>query len=460
MINLFKAIILRIVPLFEAIFNPLPKEQKVLNRINFSNPDDLKAKLGDRDVQLAMIDWVEKNLRPLENNQAYLKAARGTDEDKRNKINTETIEKILKVMTPYLLIGTPAHDLGHHFFDALGGAAIISNDPFIKKGYRNDVDAAFFGAMFHDCSTGVQHRYVDSEWELSHGEIASVIFYFNTGKLLSKNVRLLASYAIAAHLHAQKEITVKNGGVRKPWVDELISYRNKPVRLAVWITRWTDRLENGGDPATHLPRHALATLDGARVNGMDLHGVDWYDFKDQLRYLFTPMAIVTEIPVMKDGQPVMKDGVPVITKIPSMLQHLKGYAASADTLKISAYNKHDDKSKNMRELMDWKIKKSVELVDTVTNTQGTPDFNKFSDLMRMKSGNPITEICLETIKMVEDLWNLNTQEDQAHWAKGFELALESYADWLVTLTTKINEANDPTIKAFAPLVPDMLIKIL
>ena len=449
---------------FNTLFNfekSITDAQMPLCTINFQSPEDMKQKLQSRTIQLAMVDWVQNTLRPLENNANYLAVARGSKFDQHFVVDTATIKKVIEIMMPYVLLGTPAHDLGHHIFDALGGASLISDDPFIALAYRNEINGAFFGTMFHDSSTGVQHRYVDNEWELNHGEIAACIFYFNTMGLLPYNMRLLAAYAIAAHPHMLKEMPMKNGTVRKLWNDELFYDGDKPIRLAVWLTRWTDRLENGADSVSHLPRHTLAALDGARVNGFDLTGVDWFSFNDQLKFLFYPEAKTFEFPVLDDqGNPVLKDGVPVVTKIPTMLQSLQGYRISADTSKVSPYNQHDDKSKNMRRLMDWKIENSMKFVDLVTNTIGDVNFDKFVRLMRMKSGNPISQTNLDTIQMVRDLWSHNTPEDQAHWAYGFDLAYDSYFSWVNLLKIRINSATDPTIQAFAPLVPEMVNKIL
>ncbi|HCX26139.1 MAG: hypothetical protein UW96_C0020G0010 [Candidatus Collierbacteria bacterium GW2011_GWA1_45_15] len=425
----------------------------------FFTPEQLKEKLQDRAFQLEMVYWLESTIRPLENDALYLMVAHNRASTVR-PIDTACIQAVLDRLEAYILLGTPAHELGHHIFDALGGSAIISNDPFVAKAYQNEIDAALFGAMFHDNATGVQHRYIDNEWELNHGELAAWIFYHATEGLLIEPVRRLTAYAIAAHPHMTKEMTAKNGSVRKPWRDQIFTFGKTPVRLAVWITRWTDRLENGGDSATHFVRHALATIDGARVGGLDLHGVDWYNFNDQLKYIFTPKAIVTEIPVLdQDKKPVMKDNKPVVNKVPSMLQHLKGYASSALAFPYSAYNQHDHRSSVMTDLMSWKVANSVKFIDLVSNTTGIPNFELFIQLMQMKSGSPNSQLTTDTIKMMLDLWNLNTPEDQAHWAQGFQMALTSYYEWLQVLQNQISKATDPTVKAFQPLVPGLIARV-
>lgn len=426
---------------------------------SFYTPEELRQKLLDNAFQSEMIDWVENTLRPLENEAIYLMVAQDHPVTVR-PIDTACIQAVLNRLEPYILLGTPAHDLGHHIFDALGGSAIISNDPFLANAYRNEIDAALFGAMFHDNATGIQHRYIDNEWELNHGELAAWIFYHATEGLLIEPVRRLTAYAIAAHPHMTKEMTAKNGSVRKPWNDKLFFYGERPVRLAVWITRWTDRLENGGDSATHFPRHALASVDGARVGGLDLHGVDWYNFNDQLKFLFTPKAVVSEVlSLNQDGTPVLKDGKPVVNKIPSMLQHLKGYASSALAFPYSPYNQHDHRSPVMSHLMGWKVAHSSKFIEAVTITTGAPNFELFVNLMKLKSGYPNSQMTTDTIEMVRDLWKLNSPEDQAHWSLGFEMALNHYYEWLSELQHQISKATDPTVRAFQPLVPGMVARV-
>lgn len=452
--NIFKSVFAYFSHAWRAIFpapstksvstpTPTPEPQK---EHQIMTPELLKAKLQDRPYQLKLANWVENTLRPLEDDQKYLELCQAPN----TPLTTEVLKTIFKRLYPYIVLGTPAHDLGHHFRDALGGAAILAKDLFLRSAYRNDIDAAFLGAMCHDGSTGVQHRYVDNGWELNHGELMAYIFYHITADVLSEPLRRLTAYAIAAHPHSLKDATTTNGAVRKPWNDGLFYHEGRPIRISVWVTRWTDRLENGGDPAAHLARHTLASTDGALVDGMDLHKVDWYGFKNALKYLFTPDTIVTEVVITK------KDGTTEIQKIPSMLQHLKGYASSHDPARESAYNKHDGLSPSMTRLMLWKRAKSAEFINIVTTTTGTADFNVFEKLMRMVSGSPLNETGLKAIEMVRDLWNLNTPEDQAHWAGGFKMAQTSYYEWLAMLNDEIMNATDPTVKAFIPLVPEFI----
>lgn len=459
--NFFWFIFNALISFTKSILNSVPKEQKVLKSIDFSSPDDIKEKLKSRDIQLALIDWVNQNLRPLENDEVYLKVAKGSRLDKTFKVTTDTIQKIIDVMMPFTVLGTPAHELGHQIFISLSGAALIAKDPFIASCYRNEINGAFFSAMFHDNSSGVQHRYIDDEWELNHGELAACIFFFNTARLLPRNIRLIASYAMATHVHILENKIVNNRTIRKKWEDRIFYNGKTPVRTAVWITRWTDRWENGGDPATHLPRHTMAIVNGALVGGRDLFGINEYNLSDQLYSAFIPKTVITEVPVFeKDGLPAMKDGKQVVNKIPSMLKHLESYRQSAVRTEISVYNQYDRFSPSMCKLMDWKIAQSIKFVDLVTNTKGIPDFEKFVKLMTLKSGDPLSPIGLETIKKIRNLWDHISPENQSHWAKGFDMALDSYYEWLHLLKTEINQASDPTIKAFLPLVPEMIVKVM
>lgn len=425
------------------------------------SPDEMIVKLQDTNFRFTLIDWVNRTLRPMENDALYLMVARDPN---YTPLDTARLETILGRLNAYIVRGTPAHELGHHIFDVLGALALISDDPFISRAYRNEIDAAFLAASFHDVCTGVQHRYIDNLWELDHGEIAAWIVYHALEGLVSEPVRRLTAYAIAAHPH--KSSKAADGSPIYRWRDLLFFDGEYPVRLAVWVTRWTDRLENGADGACHAPRHALANVDGARVNAkradgttvsaMDLHGTDWYTFLNALVLMFKPQLGVVEMPVTKNGEPVLKDGEPVLEKVPTLLQHLRGYANSAVAYPYSAYNQLDDRSPNMRGLMDKKVAFSAAFIDAVLNSTGAPDFELFVKLMKKKSGYPNNQMTIDTIEMVRDLWNQTPAADQAHWAHGFEVALQQYDQWLAILQDRIAQATDPTVIAFRPLVPGLV----
>lgn len=427
-----------------------PKEKKV----SIYTPTQLKTILSDRAVQIRLSKWVADYLRPLENNELYLQVAK--DPRVRFTLTTETIKSVFNILRPYIALGTPAHDLGHHVRDSLGGAALLSQDLFLMSAHHNEQVAALFAAAFHDGSTGVQHRYVDNEWELNHGELMATIFYSFTAHLLPEPIRRLTAYAIAAHPHMLKDMTTKNGFTRKPWKDEMFYDNGRPVRVAVWVCRWTDRLENGGDFASMFGRHLLASADGVRVNGTDLSKTDWYSFTDQIKYIFTPRAETIESIVGTNP-----DGTNKISKTPTTLQHLKNYANSA-TASNSPYNQHDSKSPSMRRLMDWKINNShtgISLVESDPATTEIPNFETLAKVLRMISGFPISNANLQTIEDVHSVWNHLESEDQVKWAKGFEFIQSSYYGWLILLTQEINGASNPIVKAFAPLVPHLIDQV-
>lgn len=443
--------------LLNFIFNPPPKEAQTMPSYLQYSATEIRKRINDRAYQLEIIAWVDSYLRPLDNDALVLEMARKRPFGIGN-FTTAKFKAVIDRMSSLMEGGTPAHEDGHRWFDALDVSAIISDDPYIARAYRNEIDAAFWAGWYHDNSTDVQHRYIDAEWECNHCELGAWRFYHATEGLIAEPIRRLAAYYIAQHQQMTSEKKAKVG-TQKPWNDRLFFWDGHPVRIGVWICRWADRLENGGDSATHLVRHALAAVDGARIGGMDLHHLDgFYNFRDQLAYLFTPATMVAEFPRIENGITVMKDGQPVMDKFPSMLKHLEGYRISAGPAQ-SIYNQHDGKSPNMRFLMDWKVSNSKRLIQIITETTGEPNFEFFEKQMKMKSGYPNSNLTLEAIELVRNLWNLTSPDDQSHWAQGFEFALKSYYEWLEILQAQISKATDPTVKAFRPLVKSFVARV-
>lgn len=440
-------------------FMYLDRPAKNAAKPSFYTPEELREKLKDRSFQLEAINWIEMTLRPLENDAIFLAVAQNRPTDARN-ITTRDFRQILDLFAPFIESGTPAHEKGHHIFDALGIMSLISNDPWIARAYRNEIDAAALAGMIHDGLTGVQHRYIDNNWELDHGEIWAHEVYRMLEGLVSQPVRLLTAYFIATHPHRTKDVTLASGYIRRPWNVKIFYYEDRPVRIGDRLTKFTDRLENGGDSACHFTRHALANVDGALVGGLDLNHLDGtYNFSNSLSRLFAPSLGSISMPSLKDGEPVLKDGQPVMENVPSMIQHLKGYADSAVARPYSPYNMYDDFSPNMRFLMDWKIANNKKLIELVQNTTGTPNFELFVQLMQMKSGYPNNDQTQKTIELTRALWERTSPEDQAHWAQAFEFALASYYEWLTVLETQISQATDPTVLAFQPLVAEFISQV-
>lgn len=404
---------------------------------HFYTPDQLTKLLKESTFRAGIIHWVKHTLRPLENNDRYLSVAR---RGKVTDVNTDVFAAVDVVMKPFVLRGTPAHCHGHHNGDAIGGSAIIASDPFIATGYPNDVYGALFGLLYHDCSTGVQHRYIDFDWELDHGAIGAWIFYHATEGLISKEIRLLGAYGINTHPHLRNKVKTKDGRWRHVWNDHLFYENGHPVRLAVWLARWADRLENAG--ASHFYRHIMAAVDGARVKGFDLSGTEYFAFDKSLPVLFTPQL----------GN---VDGVP------TLLQHLKGYADSATAFPCSVYNQHDHLSPSMSRLVALKAGHSNQIINaTVTHTGDKPaNFDTLAQMLAISAGQPVTQINLDTITLVEQLWNQTKPEDQARWASTFDLAKKLYYAWLNTAKSEIEIATSPLIQDISPLVSSWINEI-
>lgn len=186
----------------------------------------------------------------------------------------------------------------------------------------------------------------------------------------------------------------------------------------------------------------MAAVDGARVNGFDLTGTEYFAFDKSLPVLFTP----------KLGQ---------VDGSPTLIQHLKGYADSATAFPCSVYNQHDHLSPSMTRLIALKAGHSYQIIDATTSHAGDmpANFETLAHMLKISSGQPVTQINLDTVKLVRQLWNQFSPIDQTQWAGTFDLAMNLYYAWLDVAKSEIDMATNPLIQSIAPLVPAWIDEI-
>ena len=399
---------------------------------NSLSPQVLRKKLLRRPFQVEIADWINQNLRPLEDRQKYLELCQ---KEPSYIPDTDTINKIFRHLNHFTTLGKPGHDTGHLLRDFLSGSVISGTDPYAAKAYPNEKSAAFFGSAYHDLGNSITFRFQDYFWECGHAEIGAWLFYHLTAQFLPEQVRLLTAYAIAAHTHLLKPVETKVGFVRPVWVDHLFETPDgHPVGVAIWITRFADRLDTNG--VTLLCRHMIATIEGSRQEGRNFSGSNWYEInKESLSILMKPDTIL-------------------IGNAPSSLKHLENFAKSAET--ITPYSQYDAKFPVMKELISYKVKQSETLIDIVKSQTGKPDFPKFRRFITKMSLSPIIK---STLNDLETLWNELTPEEQSHWGPAFDYIEKSYIEWLEILHDKIKQGDSPLIKSVRPLVTKIIARI-
>lgn len=401
----------------------------------------MKTKFANPSEQYQASLWIEKVLRPLADPTVYEALCNSESFD----FTVEKFVVLQKTLEPFAASGTPGHDRGHHLRDLLGVAAIVGNDPTVAKAYPSDVLAGFLAGAYHDIACAVVNRYQDGQSWLAHAEIGAWIFFHLTEGLLPESIRLLAAYAIAAHTHALKQVVTTIGNPRQPWEDKIFFNLGRPVRVAVWLTRFADRLDTNG--VTLLARHIVAQLDSYVYKGVDLSGSASYMADDiMLKLLLKPEAIL--------------EGT-----TPSTLLHIKRFAGSNDQSKIGPYNQHDARFPAMDRLITAKSKQAVKLAEVIgkdekslldslqSKTITVTDSGFFWEFLKKVSSTEDIEVVHTSFTAV---WDSLSTDEQNKWVAGVKFAQKEYGNWVGLLKFKVKNATNPMIRALIPQIMEIV----
>lgn len=398
--------------------------------------ESLRVKITERPTQLAILDWVEKTLRPLENDVVYENLCSQAD----FTLTTDNYHEINNRILPFKG-GGAGHEVlgGHSYRDVLGVLAILARDPMSEKMYPNEAVAAIIAGMLHDLSTSIKPRYEDNIWECGHAEVGAWLLYQLFHDLIPEHVLLLACYSVAAHTHQLNDVVLASKYVRKPWNDRLFYNMGRPVRLAPWLTRFADRLDTNG--VTLMARHTTANIEGSFYGGKDFSGTHFYELDGKtLKLLFVPEAVTDE------------------EKRISVLQQVQNFANSS--FKFTAYSQHDKLFESMDRLMTFKANQGAKLVEIVTNASGRSTSKKISVedrfwqfLKEVGCNDQLTE----TVHPIfSHLFNELPKKQQNKWQPGIVFAEKTYKDWIKMLVIEIKSANNANVVAFQPLLPEMV----
>jgi len=404
--------------------------------------EEMKIKIQDPKEQYQVLLWTENALRPLADPAEYERLCKMEE----FQLTPEIFKAIFVAMNPFAAGGSPGHDQGHHMRDILGVAAIIGNDQEIAKAYHNDVIAGLIAGAFHDAGCSFMPRYKDGDGWIGHDLGGAKILYDMLEGLVPEHIRLLASYAVACHTHALNPMTTKIGYIRQPWEDRLFYNLGRPIRVAVWLTRFADRLDTNG--VTLMARHIVAQLDSYVYKGVDLSGTTTYVADDlMLKLLLKP-------------QPIMEE------KTPSTLKHIANFAASNDQAKIGAYNQHDARFPTMNRLITEKAKQAVKLGEVIGNNEKT-----ILDTLLPKSNASVIDSqffwdFLKKVAVTEDVeavhssfiavWDNLTPDEQNQWIAGIKFANKEYDSWVGLLKFKVKNATNPMIDSLIPTIMEIV----
>lgn len=337
------------------------------------------------------------------------------------KLPDNIIPEIVSKLKPYLELMPAGHSKGHAYRDFIS-AMIALKDPEIDK--IDDVEkiVGVLAGTFHDIGNAVIKRYEEPKRFSGHAEVGAYLFGELAKDIIPPNLLKLTQYAIAAHTHYTKDISVTkkiNGReetlVRRPYEDELI----EGSRMGIWLARMTDRVDAQG--VQMIIRHSLTkaepTYDYDPQTGFhEVKEDNLEDFKHQ----FTPVLRADEY----------RNGLSGQDKTRNVLEHMKMFRDSA--LEKSDYSKND--SRYFREtFIVPAASEQMEFVEAVLAQ--TPalkpediqvSFARFYDFCRLIEPSKNTEEVIELFKKKFSSFN---QEQQSHWANGFNVLPNLYRRW-------------------------------
>ncbi|HCQ30889.1 TPA: hypothetical protein DIU27_00705 [Candidatus Collierbacteria bacterium] len=410
------------------------KEVAMSEKKDFYTVEELKVKLLDRDFQLMIHNWVQKTLRPLENDAEYERLCAMEEFVPTPEIMTA----IYAALRPYHGGGV-GHEFGggHSWRDFLDGLAIIAHDPTLKTAYPNDVFAGLLGDFMHDFGNVAKPRYEDNLWEEGHAEVGAWQAYQVLQDLLPEHILLLMAYAIAAHTHKLGPVTCDNGYVREVWNDRMFYNMGHPVRVAVWLTRFADRLDTNG--VTLFARHIPANIEGSFYGGKDFSAAAFYELDGKA------LAVMVKPTVVKDGN------------APSTLMHIGNFANSS--FKFGAYSQHDARFPSMERLMAYKANQGLRLVEVVNQSIGEAQPQATLSTLDLFWNFLCRVSCFESIEETRPIflhiWGELTPEEQERWRIGLEFANEAYDQWLRLLYVEIESSDHPMVVACKHLLPEL-----
>lgn len=381
--------------------------------------NSLKERFQNLSEQREVLEWSEKNLRPLAENKLYSEYCKSG-----YKLSKKEFNLIQTRIKPFVGNGTPGHDRGHQARDAVNAFALIGNDPLVGQSHQTEIAASLLGSIYHDIATGIINRYTDNDGWVGHAEIGAWLFSELTTDILPKEVRLLAAHAIASHTHLLKPTTTKIGFVRQPWEDSLFFELGHPVRSAVWVTRFTDRLDTNG--VSFFIRYLTSMLDGIRYRGENFSGGKFFPIDEKAIEL------------------LLKTNTERIGKTPTGLRHVIDFAESNNQAKLNHYNQHDHRFTLFSELIGRKTQESYTFVETVTNNKGKikdqESFWKFIQKVSM--------IDLTSIKdKFDEVWESIDDIEKGQWSGSIESMNQAYDTWLDDLERRKENSSQEQIKS-------------
>jgi hypothetical protein len=370
---------------------------------------------GDR----ATFDWVtalRTEVEPMED----WKRIKADALHELESIPEDVIPTLLKRFEPFVEVLPAGHSKGHVNRDFIASVLILQDPSFDEL---DDVEklVGLMAGTFHDVGSAVVNRYEEAKHFAGHAEVGAYMFDQVAADLLPVNLRKLCAFAIAAHTHYTKDITVIKKGengeetIVKKTYDDKLEGDNK---MGVWLARWSDRLDMQG--LQGFVRHSLTKAQPTEDYSIEGFHTVREDEKEDFKHHFTPRLRSVEL----------RKSLPKADQTMDTLEHIKMFRDTA--LNKSPYSEHDTPYFT-QELVTPAALEQMQFVEAVlAEAPELPEdkineaFDLFYRVCRViEPGSNIDE----TIDLFKQKFQLLSAGDRSHWANGFLILLPLYDRW-------------------------------
>ena len=357
----------------------------------------------------------------------------------------EAFETILELFWPYIERAPAGHGISHLNQDILTAMAIYNDSSFPRETlFASDFWAGILGGILHDIGNSVVPRYADYQRRSGHAEIAAWITFNLLEGIFSNPFRLLIAYAISAHTHYTKPVTIagkglKDGDYIRPvyWYQDYNPEVKDWVGMGVILVRAIDRMGTRG--VILWGRHLLAAADSVQsgVVGIDLTGKEkpYQVDLDALRAHVMPQLGM----ILREGSSSQE--------IPTVLQHMKNLQGGDLGKRNSPYGRNDGHLGVYPDLMIMKHGQTAGMINVVVRQE--PDmrnFSKIGSLIDIKNSLNMLSRSLTFNGAWDTLYPLFddlSYEQLARWQAGAHYVVKEYANWMdcIVQMAKGNESN-------------------
>ncbi|MCK9360776.1 hypothetical protein M0Q28_00920 [Patescibacteria group bacterium] len=297
--------------------------------------------------------------------------------------------------------GDAGHGLGHWSRDCIH-SLYLAHDPFLDPGL---VLPGILGGTLHDIGTLFLDRYADKSRAFRHAEAAALLVRaagLESGVITEPEADLVA-WAIAAHTHYLRPSVVEcvDGVTREvhPYPD---THDGQPIH-AVWLPRWTDRLDCSGP--CMVGRHYLTLAKDHEDFGA--HGFYTAKFGEVMQ------------PLLRSDEEIKAAGGKQ-----TMLEHMRMFARSQSN--ESPYGKYDrGRMVHQRDTYKASLEYIIAQVARPTDVnleRITKAWTKF-----LRTIEPTLKP--ETAQTLESNFRQLDVGSQRAWACGFRTAMTEYLVW-------------------------------